>query len=106
MIISQLSISPVGKGVSVSRYVKLVIDALEKSGVKYKTNAMSTVIETEDIDTIFKIVKNAHDKMVEAGAERIITEGFFDPIMQRIPFEGVRQRLQAEIIEKMDSGGL
>lgn len=34
-------------------------------------------------------------------AERLIVEGFFDPIMQRIPFEGVRQRFQKSIEEKM-----
>ncbi len=37
------------------------------------------------------------------AAKRIITEGFFDPIMQRIPFEGVRDRLFAEILKKMGS---
>ena len=34
-------------------------------------------------------------------AERLLVEGFFDPIMQRIPFEGVRTRLQLAIQEKM-----
>ncbi len=34
-------------------------------------------------------------------AERILVEGFFDPIMQRIPFEGVRGRFQRAIMEKM-----
>lgn len=34
-------------------------------------------------------------------AERLIVEGFFDPIMQRIPFEGVRSRFQLAIKEKM-----
>jgi len=34
-------------------------------------------------------------------AERLIVEGFFDPIMQRIPFEGVRTRFQNAIAEKM-----
>lgn len=34
-------------------------------------------------------------------AERLIVEGFFDPIMQRIPFEGVRTRFQDAIKEKM-----
>ena len=33
-------------------------------------------------------------------AERLIVEGFFDPIMQRIPFEGVRARFQQAIHEK------
>lgn len=34
-------------------------------------------------------------------AERLIVEGFFDPIMQRIPFEGVRSRFQDAIVDKM-----
>lgn len=34
-------------------------------------------------------------------AERLIVEGFFDPIMQRIPFEGVRKRFQEAIIDKL-----
>jgi Fe-S cluster assembly protein SufD len=38
-----------------------------------------------------------------AESERLIVEGFFDPIMQRIPFEGVRQRFQSAIHQKMGS---
>ncbi|HJW91252.1 MAG TPA: Fe-S cluster assembly protein SufD [Anaerolineales bacterium] len=34
-------------------------------------------------------------------AERVIVEGFFDPIVQRIPFEGVRSRLEQIISGKM-----
>jgi Fe-S cluster assembly protein SufD len=34
-------------------------------------------------------------------AERLVVEGFFDPIMQRIPFEGVRERFHQAILEKM-----
>ncbi len=37
----------------------------------------------------------------EKEAERLIVEGFFDPIMQRIPFEGVRGRFQQAIEDKM-----
>lgn len=36
----------------------------------------------------------------EREAERMIVEGFFDPIMQRIPFEGVRARFQQAIEAK------
>ena len=35
-------------------------------------------------------------------AERLLVEGFFDPIMQRIPFEGVRERFQTTIHNKMN----
>jgi len=34
-------------------------------------------------------------------AERLIVEGFFEPIMQRIPFEGVQERLKQTITRKM-----
>ena len=34
-------------------------------------------------------------------AERLIVDGFFDPIMQRIPFDGVREHFHQAIQEKM-----
>jgi Fe-S cluster assembly protein SufD len=34
-------------------------------------------------------------------AERLVVDGFFDPILQRIPYEGVRQRLKRAIEAKM-----
>jgi Fe-S cluster assembly protein SufD len=37
----------------------------------------------------------------QGEAEKIVVEGFFDPIFQRIPFEGVRERFQQYIADKM-----
>ena len=37
----------------------------------------------------------------QAEAEKVVVEGFFDPIFQRIPFEGVRERFQQYIADKM-----
>jgi len=74
MIIAQLSIAPVGKEVSVSKYVKLVLETLKKEQVKFETNAMSTVIETEDLKTLFDVVEKAHNTVLAAGADRVITE--------------------------------
>ncbi len=37
----------------------------------------------------------------EMEARQLIVEGFFDPIMQRIPFDGVRARFQQAIVQKM-----
>jgi len=39
-------------------------------------------------------------------AERLVVEGFFEPIMQRIPFEGVRNRFRQAIQRKMEHIGL
>jgi uncharacterized protein (TIGR00106 family) len=74
MIITQFSIAPLGKGTSVSSYVKIVIEILKKEGVTYQTNAMATVIETKDLPTLFRIIQKAHLAVAAAGAERIITE--------------------------------
>jgi Fe-S cluster assembly protein SufD len=35
------------------------------------------------------------------AAERLVVEGFFDPIMERIPFKGVRGRFKEAIWKKM-----
>ncbi len=37
----------------------------------------------------------------DIDAARLLVEGFFDPIMQRIPFEGVRERFHQAILDKM-----
>ena len=74
MIIAQLSIAPVGKGTSLSTYVKKVIEILENEDIKYQINPMSTVIETEDLTTLFTVVQKAHNAVLQAGAQRVITE--------------------------------
>lgn len=53
-----------------------------------------------DQDQVFYLLTRGIPRL---EAERLIVEGFFDPIMQRIPFEGVRQRFQRAIHQKMDS---
>jgi Fe-S cluster assembly protein SufD len=58
--------------------------------------------------TVGKIDENEVFYLLSRGiprteAERLIVEGFFDPIMQRIPFEGVRGRFQEAIHQKMES---
>jgi len=51
-----------------------------------------------DPDSVFYLLSRG---IPYAEAEHLIVEGFFDPIMQRIPFDGVRKRFQQAIIKKM-----
>jgi Fe-S cluster assembly protein SufD len=51
-----------------------------------------------DADEYFYLLSRG---IAPVDARRLIVEGFFDPIMQRIPFEGVRQRFQQAIVSKM-----
>jgi uncharacterized protein (TIGR00106 family) len=75
MILAQLSISPLGLGTSVSRYVKKVVKILENEPVNCYTNAMATVIEAETTEQIFTAVKHAHDALIsQPEIQRVITE--------------------------------
>ena len=71
MIIAELAIFPTSEGVSVSKYVKKAIEAIEFTGLKHETGAMSTVIEAKSLDEIFDAVKRAYDAIVGMGARRI-----------------------------------
>lgn len=51
-----------------------------------------------DPDQVFYLLSRG---IPQEEAEKLIVEGFFDPIMQRIPFEGVRNRFQNAIHTKM-----
>lgn len=53
-----------------------------------------------DQDQVFYLMARGIERV---EAERLIVEGFFDPIMQRIPFDGVRERFQQAIHNKMNS---
>ena len=74
MIIAQLSIAPLGEGISVSKYVRIVLDVLKQENLRFETNAMATVIQTSDLSTLFQAVEHAHSAVLAAGAKRVITE--------------------------------
>ncbi len=74
MIIAQLSITPIGVGTSVSDYVRVALEEIKRSGVKYELNAMATVIEVESLDKLFEVVKRAHEAVIRKGGKRVITE--------------------------------
>lgn len=52
-----------------------------------------------DADQMFYLQSRGISKK---DAEKLIVEGFFDPIMQRIPFDGVRSRFQNAISKKLE----
>jgi uncharacterized protein (TIGR00106 family) len=71
MIIASLAIFPTSEGISVSRYVKEAIKVIESSGLKSMTGGMNTTIESPDLETLFKVIQRAHNRMIDMGAKRI-----------------------------------
>ena len=74
MIIAEFTLTPLGEGVSVSKYVKKAFEVIKNSGLKYELTPMSTVIEARTLDEIFGVVKKAEEKMLEEGALRVVID--------------------------------
>ncbi|HET9313759.1 MAG TPA: MTH1187 family thiamine-binding protein, partial [Nitrospira sp.] len=47
MVLLEFSMSPLGKGESVSKYVSRSLDIIDKSGVPYQLTPMGTILEGE-----------------------------------------------------------
>jgi uncharacterized protein (TIGR00106 family) len=60
----EFSMSPLGKGESVSQYVAGSLDIIDRSGLPYRLNAMGTVLEGE-FDEVMGVVKQCLEKMSE-----------------------------------------
>ncbi len=62
MVLLEFSMSPLGKGESVGKYVSHSLDIIDKSGVEYRLNPMGTVLEGE-WDEVFSVVKKCFERM-------------------------------------------
>ena len=62
MVLLEFSMSPLGKGESVGKYVARSLDIIDKSGVDYRLNPMGTVLEGE-WDDVFAVVKQCYVRM-------------------------------------------
>jgi uncharacterized protein (TIGR00106 family) len=70
-MIAEISVVPIGKDVDIASQVAKVIRIIHESGLDYKLNAMSTVIEG-DSEQVFDLIKKCHNKMLET-AQRVYT---------------------------------
>ncbi|MGB9727146.1 MAG: MTH1187 family thiamine-binding protein [Nitrososphaeria archaeon] len=70
-VVADLSIMPVGEGTSLSKYVKRAVEELKRSGLKVDVGAMSTSVEAETTEEIFKAFEKAKEALFEMGAKRV-----------------------------------
>ena len=47
MVLLEFSITPLGEGESVSKYVARAVDIIDRSGLPYRLHAMGTIVEGE-----------------------------------------------------------
>ncbi|HYM40289.1 MAG TPA: MTH1187 family thiamine-binding protein [Thermoplasmata archaeon] len=71
MAIAEFSISPTGKGESVSEYVARCVDLIDRSGLPYRLNPMGTVVEGP-LEEIMALILRCH-QAVSADCDRVST---------------------------------
>src|SRR2546427_11047687 len=70
-MLAEFSITPIGKGTSVSRYVARCVDIVDRSGLAYRLNPMGTVVEGS-FDDVVSLIARCH-KAVAKDCERVST---------------------------------
>jgi len=62
MVLLEFSMSPLGKGESVSEYVARSLDIIDASGVPYQLTPMGTILEGE-WDQVMAVVQQCYERM-------------------------------------------
>ena len=70
-MLAEFSVTPIGKGTSVSEYVARCLAIVDKSGLDYRLNPMGTVVEGP-FDEVLALIAKCH-KAVAKDCERVST---------------------------------
>ena len=70
-MLAEFSITPIGKGTSVSKYVARCLKIVDASGLDYRMNAMGTVVEGS-FDEVLSLIAKCH-RAVARDSERVST---------------------------------
>lgn len=69
-VIMDLTVSPFGVGLSVSKYIAACEEIIAREGLKSRLHAYGTNIEGE-WDDVFRVVKECHETLHRMGVPRI-----------------------------------
>ena len=94
-MLAQFTVFPVGHGEGMAKEVAKVIDIIDKSGLSYRTSAMSTVVEG-NWDEIMALIGKCHHAMRRAHS-RVYTSIVIDDR------KGAKKRLTGKVedVEKV-----
>ncbi len=96
-----VSMTPLGKGESVSRYVAKVVDIVDRSGLPYVLTPMGTIVEGEDWDEVMDVLKRGFEELKKECPRISITmkidyrEGKSGRLRSKV--ESVQEKLGREI---------
>jgi uncharacterized protein (TIGR00106 family) len=72
-VVVELSIIPLGKGITVSKFLAPAVKELERRGIKHSITPMCTIFEAENIEEAFGLATAAHESVFRTGVKRAVT---------------------------------
>lgn len=88
-MLAEFSITPIGTGTSVGKWVARCLDIVDRSGLPYRLGPMGTTVEGE-LDEVLELIKRCHRAVLE-DAERVSTSIKIDDR------KGVSDQLDAKV---------
>ncbi len=71
-IIAEFSLTPLGVGTSVSKYVAEAHKAIKDlKNIRLQLTPMSTIIEASTLDDVYEAIKRAHEAVLKTGVQRL-----------------------------------
>nr|VFK31013.1 MAG: uncharacterized protein, MTH1187 family [Candidatus Kentron sp. MB] len=77
-VVVEISMFPMDKGESVSRYISQVLKMIKDSRVESRLTPMGTIIETDTMQQALELVEKAYDVLDEMGCNRVYAVLKFD----------------------------
>ena len=96
MVLLEMSITPLGKGASVSPYVAECVELVEQSGLDYELHSMGTIVEGE-LDQVLDLMRRciervaSHSERVSCSAKLDLRQGASGRLKSKV--ESVEQKL-------------
>lgn len=100
MVLLEMSITPLGKGESVSQYVAECVELVEQSGLEYELHAMGTIVEgtlDQVLDLLRRCIEQVarHSDRVTCSAKLDYRRGYSGRLKSKVA--SVEQKLGHEV---------
>ncbi|BFH72512.1 MTH1187 family thiamine-binding protein [Sulfurisphaera javensis] len=73
-VLVDIAIEPLGtSSTSISKYIRKVLEILDKKGIKYYPAPSMTTIELDDLTQLGYLLKEINDELEKMGVKRVVT---------------------------------
>ena len=102
MVLLEMSITPLGKGESVSHYVAECVDIIDRSGLDYELHAMGTIVEGE-LDQVLDLMRRCIEQ-IATHSDRVTCAAKLDFRRGPRPAEKQSRQRRAEAWPRVRKG--